>query len=447
MADSVVNPPEDVRSVETTVEPERAPSLLRRRDFRRVFLAVATSEVGDAFQYIALMWFALEAGGPLGVMAVRLADSVPALLFGFHGGLVADRWDRRRVMVAADLVRAAVLVPVAAAGLLGDLPLWGLVLAAFALTAARSYFDPSYGALLPALVDRPNVQQANSLVRASVEALTIGGWAVAAGLLAVLPISAFFALNAATFLASAALLATIAPRRAASGAKTGMRELAAGVAALRPHRALAVAVVVLGLAVTVSAGTWIVGVPELVRANLDRGAGGFSLVMVGYAVGAVTAGTVLARRPLRHKALGSLLAWLFYLPSYLVLGFADSSPVACAGAVLAALGQASAVVLVNSAAQEQVPDRVLGRVMGLVSLVHRGAHATGLLLVSPLFAVVAPGVVFVGAGGTIGAIGIAGAVVALTATRRGGEAPAPARNRSLRSRGRSRLLRRPRRPA
>jgi hypothetical protein len=104
-------------------QPERALTLLRRRDFRRTFLAIVTSELGDAFQYIALMWFALEAGGPLGVLAVRLADSLPALGFGFHGGLVADRWDRKRVMVAADLARGAVLVPIAVAGLLGDLPL------------------------------------------------------------------------------------------------------------------------------------------------------------------------------------------------------------------------------------------------------------------------------------------------------------------------------------
>src|ERR671931_496412 len=73
--------------------------------------AGAASELGDAFQYVALMWFALVAGGPLAVMAVRLADSVPALLFGLHGGLVADRWDRRRLMIASDLFRALVLVP------------------------------------------------------------------------------------------------------------------------------------------------------------------------------------------------------------------------------------------------------------------------------------------------------------------------------------------------
>ena len=61
-------------------------------DFRRLFLAVSASELGDSLHYIALMWLALDAGGPLGVVAVRLADSVPAIIFGLHGGLVADRW-------------------------------------------------------------------------------------------------------------------------------------------------------------------------------------------------------------------------------------------------------------------------------------------------------------------------------------------------------------------
>jgi len=74
-------------------QPERAVALLRRRDFRRAYLAIVISDLGDAFQYIALMWLALEAGGPLGLIAVRLADSLPALVFGFHGGVVADRFD------------------------------------------------------------------------------------------------------------------------------------------------------------------------------------------------------------------------------------------------------------------------------------------------------------------------------------------------------------------
>ena len=261
-----------------TAEPEeslphaaREPSkgalhLLRRRDFRLTYAAIATSELGYAFQYIALMWFALEVAGPAGVLVVRLADSIPALLFGLHGGLLADRLERRRTMIAADLFRGAVLIPVAIAGLAGNLPLWGLVLAAFLLTAATSYFDPAYGALLPALVSRAHVQQANALVRASADAINVGGWALAAGLLLFMPLSVLFAINAATFFVSAALISRIHPRPAASEAEgTAWAQVKEGMNALALLPVLAVAVAALGIAVTIESGTWMVGVPELVR--------------------------------------------------------------------------------------------------------------------------------------------------------------------------------------
>ena len=407
MADPVTAVPEEL------LEPEalrgRALDLLRRRDFRRLFVAVAASELGDSLHYIALMWFALVAGGPLGVVAVRLADSVPALAFGLHGGVAADRWNRKRMLVGADLVRAAVLVPVAAAGLAGRLPLAGLVAAAFLLETATCYFAPAYGALLPALVERENVQQANALVNATASALSIGGWALAAALLTVLPVSAFFAVNAASFLASALLIGGIRRGRAAGAAATTPPRVREAFAALRPHPALAIAVVALGVAITISAGTWIGGVPQLVCSSLGRGAGSFSIVMAGYALGSIAGGAFLARRPIRRKARASLLAWTLYLPGYGLLALATSLPVAVAGAVAAGLGQSSSLVLLNAAAQEEIPDRLLGRVSGLISLTHRGAHATGLLLVSPLFAFVAPRSVFAGAAVALALLGLAGA--------------------------------------
>src|SRR5262245_19465234 len=88
MAEPVTTEPTPARPDETP-RPETAAALLGRRDFRHAYAAVAISELGDAVQYIALMWFALAAGGPLGVIAVRLADSVSALVFGLHGGVVA----------------------------------------------------------------------------------------------------------------------------------------------------------------------------------------------------------------------------------------------------------------------------------------------------------------------------------------------------------------------
>jgi MFS-type transporter involved in bile tolerance (Atg22 family) len=164
-------------------------------------------------------------------------------------------------------------------------------------------------------------------------------------------------------------------------------------------------------------------VPELVRSDLGRGAAAFSLVAAGYALGSIIAGIVLVRVAVRRKALGSILAWLAYLPGYALFAVAGSVGIAVAGAVLVGFGQGAAWVLVNSAAQEQIPDRLLGRVMGLIALVHRGAHATGLLLVAPLFAVAEPQVVFAAAALAIPATALAGVVIG---GRRAAAAPAAA---------------------
>lgn len=422
MADPVTAAPEEARTFEA-LPPAGALALLRRPGFRRLYLAVATSELGDAFQYIALMWAALIAGGPLGVIAVRLADSVPALVFGFHGGLLADRAGRRRLMVSADLVRAATLVPVAIAGLAGELPLWALVVAAFLLTTCASYFDPAYGAVLPALAGREGVQAANSLVRASSDTLWLGGSAIAAALLTVVPLSTFFVLNAVSFVLSALLLSRLPSFDRpvhGDGAAPRVRE---AFTVLRPHPWLTSAIVCLGIAVTISAGTWIVGIPQLVRHGLHGGAERFSLLIVAYALGSIGAGVVLARRPVAHKARASLLAWCGYAPAYLLLALADSLGPALAGALAAGASQGTAMVLTQSAVQSEIPDSHLGRVSGLVSLVHRGAHATGLLLIAPFFAVVATRSVFVAAAVAIPLVALTcAAVAAKVAARTAGRA-------------------------
>jgi hypothetical protein len=390
--------------------------LLRRRDFRLLFCAVATSEIGDALNYIALMWLALDSGGALGVVAVRLADSLPAFVFGLHGGIAADRWSRRGLMVGADLVRCATLVPVALAGLSGELPLWGLIAAAFALEGATSYFAPAYGATIPAVVDRENVQQANALVHATAHALSIGGWALAAALLTFLPVSTFFAVDAATFLVSALLIARLHAGSGRAAAETAPR-LREGIAALRPRRALSLAVVVFAVAMTITTGSWIAGVPTFVRDTLHRGPGGFSTVIIGFALGAIVVGVALARVRVREKARASMLAWLLYLPAYGLIALTGSLPLLVVAAVGTGAGETISYVLLNSAAQEEVPDAVLGRVLGVISFVHRGAHATGLLLVAPLFAVAGARPLFAVAGCATAAVGVAGAVLATRLVR------------------------------
>jgi MFS transporter, DHA3 family, macrolide efflux protein len=415
VSDPVFDVPRELE--QAPAPPDGALRLLRRHDFRRLYLAVSASELGDSLHYIALMWFAFDAGGTLGVVAVRLADSIPAFVFGLHGGAAADRWSRKRLMIGADLLRGTVLVPVAVAGIAGALPIWGLVVAAFLLESGTSYFAPAYGATIPTVVERANVQRANALVETTTQALSLGGWAVAAALLTVLPVSIFFAVNAVSFFVSAALIARLrhGQEHDPHGATPRLR---AGIAALRPRPMLGIGVLALGVAVTITAGTWIGGVPTLVRDTLHHGPGGFSIIVAGYAAGAIAGGALLTRLPIRRKARTSMLAWSMYVPGYGLLAFAGSLPVAIAGAFFAGSGQSTAVVLLHSAAQEEVPDGLLGRVVGLISLVHRGAHATALVLVSPLFAFVAARAVFGAAAVAVPLVGLLALAVATRLDKR-----------------------------
>jgi hypothetical protein len=152
--------------------------------------------------------------------------------------------------------------------------------------------------------------------------------------------------------------------------------------------------------------------------------------MAGYAAGSILSGMALARIPIRRKARASLIAWVMYLPGYGLVALATSLPLAIAGAFFAALGQSTSVVLLNSAAQEEVPDHLLGRVLGVISFTHRGAHATGLILISPLFAFVAARAVFGAAAVVVPLVGLTPLFVA---TRRGGAARARATDRTRRS--------------
>ena len=228
--------------------------------------------------------------------------------------------------------------------------------------------------------------------------------------------STFFAVDAATFFVSALLIARlhVGGGRAADEASPQLRE---GIAALRPRRALSFAVVVFAVAMTITTGSWIAGIPTFVRDTLHRGPGGFSVVMIGFAVGAIVVGAVLARVPVRRKARASMLAWVVYLPAYALIAVTGSLPLLVAAAIGTGAGETVSYVMLNSAAQEEVPDEVLGRVLGVISFVHRGAHATGLLFVAPLFAVAAARPLFAAAGIATAAVGVAGALLAVRLTR------------------------------
>ncbi|MBA2296286.1 MAG: MFS transporter [Actinobacteria bacterium] len=401
--------------------------LFSHPDFRRAYLANAVSQLGNAFQFVALMWFAVAAAGPLGVVAVRLVDGLPALLFGLHGGVAADSWDRKRTMIAADLVRGIVLVPVAAAGIAGSLPLWALVVAAFVVTTAASYFTPAFGAFLPSIVGRASIQRASSLVGATNGGLQTTGWAVAAALLGLVSVGTFFAINAASFFVSALLLWRIEARPRATVIHDERRpRLGGGLAGLRRRTGLPVAVAMLGAGMTIMSGVWTVGIAELAHSTLDLGAAGLALLLAATALGTISAAAFLTRRAVRRKVLASCLAWTIALPGYVLLGLASSLPLVLLGTFFVGAASSAAILLVSTATQESLPDDLLGRGMGVVFLGHVGTKPLGLIAIGPLYAVVDPAVIFVAGGLVVFAAALVSASIVHGATVRANLARATA---------------------
>jgi hypothetical protein len=168
----------------------------------------------------------------------------------------------------------------------------------------------------------------------------------------------------------------------------------------------------------VMTGVWTVGVAELAHSTLGRGAAGLSLLFAATAVGTISAALLLSVWRVLRPVFKSCLAWTLVLPGYVLLGLADSLGPALLGTLIVGFATSAALVLLVSAAQESVPDRVLGRVMGLVFIADMGAKPVGLLAIAPLFAVLEPTLLWVTGGLVVCSFALAAAASVGAATRR-----------------------------
>src|ERR671912_741006 len=147
-----------LRGVPTAFRP------LRHRDFRLLWTGLAISLVGSGLWLVALAWQVIElGGGPTELSLVTALFSVGLLAFVLIGGVAADRLPQRLVMLAADLIRAAVLVVLGLLSLSGDLRIWHLAAGGVLIGAGEAFFIPSYTALLPHLLPEDELLAANGL--------------------------------------------------------------------------------------------------------------------------------------------------------------------------------------------------------------------------------------------------------------------------------------------
>jgi MFS family permease len=192
--------------------------VLRRREFRLLFLGQTASTIGDRVVLVALALYVTDIGSASDVGLVLAAHALPLVGFVLIGGVWADRLPRHRLMLGTDVVRAVLHGLLAILIFIGTPPIWAIVAIEIGFGSAEAFFRPAYTGLVPQIVPAAELQGANaatSFVRNISELL---GPALATGLVLGLGAGWAFAVDAATFVVSALFLAAMRPRPAAEPA-------------------------------------------------------------------------------------------------------------------------------------------------------------------------------------------------------------------------------------
>ncbi|HEY7848259.1 MAG TPA: MFS transporter [Candidatus Limnocylindria bacterium] len=359
---------------DATATPLGIRQVLRIRDYRYLLSGQVVSDIGDGITLLLLLLVINElTGSTVALALMAIAEALPQMTVGLAAGVYVDRWDRRRVMLASDLLRAVIVAGYALVALSGFVPL--LYLLGFAHASVSTFFRPARAALMPHIVPAPGLPAANSLAQTSQVIGSVIGAAIAGlvfGLFGTGTIG--FVIDAATFLVSFALVSRIA---ASAGQVEGpvtqearpafRRSLAEGMAIIRGSRLLggtllAATVTMLGLgAVNVLFVPFIVDdlrVPPTWMAGVEL-AQTLGLILAAFFVAALAARlaattiitAALAGIGITIAALGGVDAvWQMLLLLFLV------------GLILTPLQ-----AMVSTVLQTQTADAARGRVASLMS--------------------------------------------------------------------------------
>jgi MFS family permease len=341
----------------------RAPQVLHNANFRYYLAAQSVSSLGSAMSMLAVTFAILALGGSATELGVVLAaGTLPALLFVLLGGVAGDRWERRTILILADLVLAATVGTLAALMLTERAEIWHFLVAELVGGTAMAFTGPATVGLLPTIVEEDLLQQANSLRVSSWNLAEIGGPAIAGVLIAVGSPGWALAADALSYVVSAAFLVNLPKSRGLveAGAsiwgdvRHGWREFSSRkwlwlmVLSFASYQA------------TVLPAIFVLG-PILAEREFE-GPTTWAMVLSARAVGALLAAAVLLRWRPRRPLVASTAMVLLDIPFLVTLALGLPVPLAVASAVLSSAGIMAADTVWESTLQARVPRNVLSRV-------------------------------------------------------------------------------------
>ncbi|NUR03712.1 MAG: MFS transporter [Streptomyces sp.] len=356
----------------------------------RWLAAYTSSMVGDSVYYVALSWAAVQTGSPSQAGMVMAASAVPRTLLMLGGGVIADRFGPRKVVIGSDAVRCAAVLAVAALLFLTSPGLWPLAVLAVVFGTVDAVFMPAVGALPPRITSRGQLTRVQGMRGLAIRfgyvvGAPLGGLGAATG-----GAAAAFGLAGLLITVSIPLLISVRirelpPDDAVGARHTAWRDLRDGLGYIRRHRVLAPLTLAIALGDLGFVGPLNVGV-TLLADERGWGASGLGWVVAGFGVGAGAASLLLTARG-RLPYAGHVVAYTVLAGSVAIGALAHVPDVVAAVGVALLIGLLAGLsgALCNALLQTQTDPAYLGRVTSVTGMVSLGIAP----LTMPLFAAVA----------------------------------------------------------
>ncbi|MBA2311418.1 MAG: MFS transporter [Actinobacteria bacterium] len=383
---------------------------LKVRDFRLLWTGMAVSLLGDGIFLVAIAWQAYALSNvPTALSLVGLAVAVPHIAFLLIGGVISDRFQRRKVMLAADIVRGLSIATVAVLSLSGSLTLAQLVGLSAVYGAGTAFFGPAFDAIVPDIVPEKLFPAANSLDQLMKPlALRMIGPAVGGWLIAGFGVGTAFAVDAATFgVSAAALLMMNVSRihRERDESVSVLDDMRAGYSFVRKHVWLWGSFLAATFAYLLFMGPAEVLLPYMLKNDLNGSAADLGLVFAMGGVGAIGAALLVGRFGIPGRNMTFIyVTWT--LATLAVAGYGIATlpwHLMVASFFFHSLETAGTIVWMTTK-QRHVPAALLGRVSSFDWLISTALLPLSFALTGPVSALIGPRTTLVGAGLLGGAI-------------------------------------------
>ncbi len=368
--------------------PPRSPlrrtfSALHYRDFRLLWLGAFTSTTGTWMATVAQGWVVLSMTNSAFLLGVDgFLATGPMLIFSLFGGVVADRVERKKIMLFSQYLQMTFAFILAAIILSGNVKVWHIFLISFLTGSAQSFSGPAYISLLPLLVKREDVPNAVAMNSVQFNLARVIGPLLAGIALAAWGAAVCFAINGFSFIAVIiALLLMRSPKLQAGDADSGIfDEMKAGFRFVA-HRPKLIVLTFLAFAGTFIGMPLVTLLPVVAKSVFGTGAKGYAWMMTTYGIGSVCGALLIAATAHAAKkgklalTLQLVFAWLLVM-----FAFSRSFPLSLALLFLSGMCVVGVISLYSSLVQLTTSDAMRGRVMSIFMLAFRGGMPLGSLV-------------------------------------------------------------------